>query len=68
MEVEPSGSTTYLVVNLGLELNSGLDDIDGGQSTVGDGASESTSKGESASSQYNDASKVNVENLLQPPQ
>lgn len=37
---------TYLVVDLGLELDSGLDDIDGGEGTVGDGTSESTSKGE----------------------
>ena len=40
-------SRTCLVVNLGLELDSGLNDIDGGKGTVGDGTSESTSKGES---------------------
>jgi hypothetical protein len=38
---------TCLVVNLGLELDSGLDDIDGGKGSVGDSTSEGTSKGES---------------------
>lgn len=35
-----------LVVDLGLKLDTGLDDIDGGKGTVGDGTSESTGKGE----------------------
>lgn len=37
---------TYLVVDLGLELDTGLDDIDGGEGTVGDGTAEGTSNGE----------------------
>ena len=37
---------TNLVVNLGLKLDSGLDDIDGGKGTVGDGTTKGTSKGE----------------------
>jgi len=35
---------TDLVVNLGLELDSGLDDINGSQGTVGNGTTKSTSK------------------------
>ena len=35
-----------LVVDLGLKLDTGLDDIDGGKGTVGDGTAEGTGKGE----------------------
>jgi hypothetical protein len=38
----------HLVVDLGLKLDPRLDDIDGGEGTVGDGATESTGKGETA--------------------
>jgi hypothetical protein len=38
--------STYSVVHLGFELNTGLDDIDGSESTVGDGATKSTGKRE----------------------
>lgn len=37
---------TDLVVDLGLELDSGLDDINRSQGTVGDGTTKSTSKSE----------------------
>lgn len=37
------------VVNLGFELDSGLDHIDGAQGSVGDGTSESSGKGKSRS-------------------
>lgn len=35
-----------LVVDLGVKLDTGLDDIDGGKGTVGDGTAEGTGKGE----------------------
>lgn len=38
---------TNPVVNLGLELDSSLDDINGSEGTVGDGTTKSTSKSES---------------------
>jgi hypothetical protein len=41
-------NSTYAVVHLGLELDPGLDDIDGGEGTVGDGTSKGTGKGEPA--------------------
>jgi hypothetical protein len=55
---EKSGSTLILdnlaeatdettVVGSGVELDTGLDDIDGGKTTVGDGTADSTGKGES---------------------
>lgn len=40
---------THAVVHLGLELDPGLDDVDGGEGTVGDGATEGTGEGETAS-------------------
>jgi hypothetical protein len=46
----PMKQKTYTVVNLGLKLDPGLDDIDGGEGTVGDGAAEGTGEGETGKS------------------
>lgn len=40
------GGTAHLVVNLGLELDGGLDDVHGGGGTVGDGTSDGSSESE----------------------
>lgn len=40
-------AVSHLVVHLGLELDPGLDDIDWGEGTVGDGTTQSTGKSES---------------------
>lgn len=39
--------TTNPVVNLGLELDSGLDNVNGSESTVSDGTTKGTGKSES---------------------
>ncbi len=40
------GGGTHPVIDLGLELDTGLDDVDRGEGTVGDGAAEGTGNGE----------------------
>lgn len=44
--VAPKTNHTNAVVDLRLKLDTGLDDIDGGEGTVGDGTAKSTSEGE----------------------